>query len=932
MALVLLLASTGYGQDGPDSAPTFCKDVAPLLFAHCATCHRPGEIGPFALLTYQDAKKRAGQIAQLAARRIMPPYKPLGEHGQFIEERRLTDRQIALLNQWAEHGAPEGDPKDLPPAPKFPVGWKLGEPDLVLKMSKPFVIPAEGADLYWHFVFPLDLKDTKYLRGIEVRPGNLRVAHHATGMLDTSGTARRLEKKHGGQGYPGLNPGFFPTYTPGYVPGQTPRFFREDTAIKLPKGADFVLQMHYHPNGKEDTDQTVVGLYFTDKKPERHGGGALLGSLYFEVPPGEKAFKVTDSFTLPVGAEVRSIWAHMHMIGKEVRAWAELPDGKRKSLLEINDWDFNWQESYSYSQPFRLPRGTVIKAEFVFDNSADNPRNPNNPPKLVRYGDSTTDEMAGLVIGGVVDNGLEALVFGGTVLGHYLEGKKKADKAREEAAKAEKIEAAPTVRIESGQVSGATLGEQKDVHVYKGIPFAAPPVGDLRWKPPQPVKAWDGVRVCTDFGPACPQPKALFISNDITNTNEDCLHLNVWAPAQRASKPAPVMVWIHGGAFTLGAASQKWFDGESLARKGVVLVTINYRVGPFGFLAHPLLSRESEQGVSGNYGLLDQIFALRWVKTNIAAFGGDPGCVTIFGESAGAASVCHLLVSPLSKELFQRAIAESGGARDPIRHLREKWYGKEPMEDVGRFFETALGCDKADNPLAAMRAKSAEEILNAAKSAKSHFGEETSAPIVDGWVQPDDPNVLFEEGKAHDVPFIAGSNAHEVGSLISWLALRKDWREQTDSILELFPEEARKRAATVTIFTSVARADARAMSRHKSKAYLYQFSRAAPALRFLGAFHSLEIIYVFGNLDPKLRFEEQDRELSATMSAYWAQFAKTGDPNGKDLPHWPAYDARTDEHMEFGDVAEVGRGLEKAACDGIDRLRADRLKTRNGPD
>jgi para-nitrobenzyl esterase len=239
----------------------------------------------------------------------------------------------------------------------------------------------------------------------------------------------------------------------------------------------------------------------------------------------------------------------------------------------------------------------------------------------------------------------------------------------------------PSTRIESGQVSGIALGEKKDIHVYKGIPYAGPPVapvGDLRWKPPQPAKAWEGVRACTEFGPACPQPKVFIISDDIKQLGEDCLQLNAWAPAQHRGKRLPVMVWIHGGAYVLGATCQTWFNGESLARKGVVVVTINYRLGPLGFLAHPLLSKESEHGVSGNYGLLDQLAALAWVKRNIAAFGGDPNCVTIFGESAGAGSVCHLLVSPLAKGLFQRAIAESGGARSPTSPPREMvWQGTD---------------------------------------------------------------------------------------------------------------------------------------------------------------------------------------------------------------------------------------------------------------
>ena len=488
----------------------------------------------------------------------------------------------------------------------------------------------------------------------------------------------------------------------------------------------------------------------------------------------------------------------------------------------------------------------------------------------------------------------------------------------------------PTTRIESGFVSGVALGAAGDVYVYKGIPFAAPPVGDLRWKPPRPVKPWQGVRACTEFGPACPQPKVFIISNDITRLGEDCLNLNVWAPSQRSGKGWPVMVWIHGGAYVIGANYQGWFNGESLARKGVVVVTINYRLGPFGFMAHPLLSRESEHGVSGNYGLLDQVAALEWVRRNIAAFGGDPSCVTIFGESAGAGSVCHLLVSPPAKGLFQRAIAESGSVRGPIRHLREKWYGKEPMENVAAYFAKALGCDLAKDPLAAMRGKGPAEIFKAADSAKRHFGEEASAPIVDGWVVPDEPQLLLEEGKAGDVPFLVGNNADEAGGIVGDLAIRGFFREYADPVLKLFPAEARKRAGTVAIFTSVARADALAMSRHKSKAYLYQFTRVAPPWRFLGAFHASEIPYVFGNLDAKLSFDAKDRELSRAMMGYWVQFARSGDPNGEGRPSWPAYNAETDLHLELGDVIRTAKERDKAACDGIDRIRAERLAKRKG--
>jgi len=486
----------------------------------------------------------------------------------------------------------------------------------------------------------------------------------------------------------------------------------------------------------------------------------------------------------------------------------------------------------------------------------------------------------------------------------------------------------PIARTSSGQVSGATLGPQGDVHVYKGIPYAAPPTGDLRWKPPQPARAWNGTRLCTEFGHSCPQTEVPFFGEGVTDTSEDCLYLNVWAPAKHTARGCPVMVWIHGGGFTIGSGCQSAFNGESLARQGVVVVTINYRLGPLGFFAHPLLSRQSKNGVSGNYGLLDQIAALQWVKKNISAFGGDPGCVTIFGESAGAMSVCYLLTSPLSAGLFQRAIAESGGSCAPIRHLREKWYGKESMESVGNYIAKTMGCDREKEPLLVLRAKPASEILQATQSAESRFGEDCTTPSVDGWVLPDDPGLLFEKGKTLDVPFLTGSNANEIPGMVSRSSVHEYLGDDTDRILKLFPEKDRKKAGTVVMFTSIARADARAMSCHKSRAYLYQFTRVAPPLRLLGVFHSLEISYAFGTLNPKLHWESTDRDLSRTMMSYWVHFAKTGDPNEKGLPLWPAYDSRTDINMQFGDTTHIEKNLEKHACDGIDLCRAEHIKNR----
>jgi para-nitrobenzyl esterase len=497
---------------------------------------------------------------------------------------------------------------------------------------------------------------------------------------------------------------------------------------------------------------------------------------------------------------------------------------------------------------------------------------------------------------------------------------------------------AATLKISSGQITGE---ERDGVRVYRGIPFAAPPIGDLRWKPPQPVKPWDGVRDCMKFGAICPQPKSM-LGTKQEQASEDCLFLNVWTAATNAAAKLPVMVWIHGGGCTTGAGSQSSYDGMTFAKAGVVLVTINYRLGPFGYLAHPLLSKESPHGVSGNYGHLDQIAALQWVQKNIAAFGGDPQCVTIFGESAGAMSVCRLMISPQSQGLFQRAIAESGGAHGRNRHLRESRILQPSMESEGERLAQALGCDKAQNPLAALRAKSAAEVLAAANPAQGLYGKGTKfGPIVDGWTIPADPGDLFEQGKQHDVPFMMGANADE-GTLFLRqipvqnanayrLMVRALAGRHADEVLRLLPCEgddvkaAFARFSTVTAFVAPARMLARAMEQKKSPAFLYHFTRVSSNAKLLGlgATHGAEIAYVFGTFRAPAT---KDRELGNTMRACWIQFAKNGNPNGDGLPRWPAYKAAADEHLEFGDEIRTGHGLYKEACDLLEKLKDERAK------
>lgn len=515
---------------------------------------------------------------------------------------------------------------------------------------------------------------------------------------------------------------------------------------------------------------------------------------------------------------------------------------------------------------------------------------------------------------------------------------------------------APAVRIDSGPIRGTQADK---VTAYLGIPFAAPPVGDLRWRAPTPVKPWQAVRECTKFGPSCPQPRPI-MGGGPGPQDEDCLYLNVWTSAATAAVSArkrhPVMVWIHGGGCTTGAGSLPYYDGTNLAREGVVVVTINYRLGPLGYFAHPLLSRESADGVSGNYGMLDQIEALKWVKRNIPAFGGDPNCVTVFGESAGALSICRLMVSPLAKGLFHRAIAQSGGARGRNLRLRETVGRTAPAEKVGEQLAAKLGCDKAGDVLAALRARTPQELLDAAQPAQGLFGRGIRfSPVVDGWAIPDDPEKLFAQGKHHDVPFMVGTNADEGTVFLGQLPIRRAagyrmvvraiYGDAAETLLKLFPAErdedvkpALNRLVTVMAFVAPARMLARSMASKESPAYMYHFTRVPPNERAQrhGAFHGLEIVYVFGNLPEAGGFDKTDRELSDSMKACWTRFAATGNPNpspGGGLPvapDWPAYDAEADKHMEFGNVPKVKSGLYKDACDQIERSLKSRAE-RSGP-
>jgi len=389
------------GPDGyrarPKGSVTFARDIAPIMLDNCTSCHRQGEIAPFPLQSYEDAKKRALQLAQVTESRYMPPWHA-DSHGEFMDERRLTTEQIGLIKQWAEEGSPMGDPKLIPPQPQFPKGWSLGAPDIVLQPSASFRMAAEGGDVYRCFVLPTNTTEDKYVSAIEVRPGNSRIVHHVIAYLDTSGKARQLEanNKDGQPGYSvagGI--GVLPTGAlGGWAPGNMPRLLPDGVGTRLPKNADVILQVHYHASGKVETDQTRFGIYLS-KTPIDKRLRLMPVFAPLSIPAGDANYSTNGRFPLPFGhnVSVLEVMPHMHLLGKQMTVTADLPDKSSKTLVRVPNWDFNWQTTYEYKAPVRLPIGTVLSLNAVYDNSTGNPTNPSRPPKHVTWGEQTTDEM-----------------------------------------------------------------------------------------------------------------------------------------------------------------------------------------------------------------------------------------------------------------------------------------------------------------------------------------------------------------------------------------------------------------------------------------------------------------------------------------------------------------------------------------------------------
>ena len=385
---------------------TFAKDVAPLLYQNCTTCHRQGEVAPFRLSSYGDARKRARQIALVTQQRLMPPWKA-DSHGEFQGERRLSATQIALLQRWADQGATEGDAAQTPPAPQFPSGWSLGTPDLLLQPTASYTLAAEGQDVYRCFVIPTDFTQDRYVSTIDVRPGNPAVVHHVIAYLDTSGAARARAAKtnDGSPGYTSFGGiGFLPAgMLGGWAPGAAPHPLPDDTGILLPKGADVVLEVHYHRDGKPETDRTQVAVYFHKGPVERPLHLFPLVNVGIRIPPGEKNYEARATLPVILPVHVLTIFPHMHLLGRQMSVTATLPDGTQKPLISVPDWDFNWQGFYAYKTPVPLPSGSRVDLVAHYDNSEDNPRNPSRPPKAVTWGEQTTDEMCLAFIGFTVD-------------------------------------------------------------------------------------------------------------------------------------------------------------------------------------------------------------------------------------------------------------------------------------------------------------------------------------------------------------------------------------------------------------------------------------------------------------------------------------------------------------------------------------------------
>ena len=395
---------------------TFNKDIAPIIYKNCASCHRPGEAAPFSLLSYQDVSKRGRIVALVTQSRFMPPWKAEETSYPFRDERRLKDSEIALIQQWVKQGVPEGKPSDAPAPPEFASGWILGEPDLIVEMPAAYHVPADGPDIYRNIAVPLGLAEDKWITAIDMKPSARSVVHHVLYFADPTGNAHNRPAQGTEPGFSGMRPGGEAEPLGGWAVGAQPHFWPDGLALPVKRGSDFVIQYHFHPTGKPEAEKSLVGFYFAKQPPARTLVSIQMPPSYslfagLDIPAGEKDFVIRDSYTLPAAIDAVSIGAHAHYIAKKMKMTATFPDGEVRTLLAINDWDFSWQDRYMFKDAVPLPKGTRLEVEVHWDNSAANPRNPSNPPIEVRWGEQSKDEMGSISLVGVphVESDLVAL-------------------------------------------------------------------------------------------------------------------------------------------------------------------------------------------------------------------------------------------------------------------------------------------------------------------------------------------------------------------------------------------------------------------------------------------------------------------------------------------------------------------------------------------
>lgn len=400
-----ILAAAMSGQQALPTAkgvPTFTEDIASLIFKSCTKCHRPGEAGPFPLQSYRDVRKRGRNLLSVMEDRIMPPWHPVPGFGEFRNDLRLADSDIAMFRKWVEAGMPEGPAERLPELPKYPEGWQLGQPDLVLKTSGAYPVPAGGRDIYRNFSLQLDLPEDKWLTALAVRAGDREVLHHVLLFLDPSKSGRQKEGSDGKPGYRGRGT-FRSEMVGGWAVGGQPEHLPLGLAIKIPKGSDLTLQSHLHPVGRKTEEQTTIGLYFAKQPPKSAVVSVQLPPFFgfmagLDIPAGKADFSLKDEFELPCDVAAVTVGGHAHLLCRSLKMHAVLPDGKKVPLLHIADWDFDWQNRYTFAHPVPLPKGAVIYSELHYDNSEGNLDNPNSPPKRVRWGRETTDEMGSVTL------------------------------------------------------------------------------------------------------------------------------------------------------------------------------------------------------------------------------------------------------------------------------------------------------------------------------------------------------------------------------------------------------------------------------------------------------------------------------------------------------------------------------------------------------